>query len=50
MKTSLTALILLTAAWLPSSALAHEMRPGYLEIRESAPETYEVLWKVPARG
>ncbi len=26
------------------------MRPGYLEIRESAPETYDVLWKVPALG
>ncbi|NIP93435.1 MAG: HupE/UreJ family protein, partial [Akkermansiaceae bacterium] len=31
-------------------ARAHEMRPGYLEIRESAPDTYTVLWKVPARG
>ncbi len=29
---------------------AHEMRPGYLEIRESAVDTYDVLWKVPARG
>ncbi len=26
------------------------MRPGYLEIRESAPDTYDVLWKVPALG
>ena len=26
------------------------MRPAYLEIRESAPEIYDVLWKVPARG
>jgi hydrogenase/urease accessory protein HupE len=33
---------------LPASG--HEMRPGYLEIRESSPESYEVLWKVPARG
>ena len=31
-------------------ASAHEMRPGYLEIRESALETYEVHWKVPARS
>jgi hypothetical protein len=31
-------------------ALAHEMRPGYLGIRETAPEEYAVLWKVPARG
>lgn len=29
---------------------AHEVRPAYLEIRETAPETYDVLWKVPARG
>jgi hydrogenase/urease accessory protein HupE len=28
---------------------AHEMRPGYLEIRETKPEIYNVLWKVPAR-
>ena len=33
-----------------SVAPAHEMRPGYLEIRETAPDTYEVIWKVPARG
>ncbi len=29
---------------------AHEVRPGYLELRQSAAETYEVLWKVPALG
>ena len=29
---------------------AHEVWPGYLEIRQTAVETYEVLWKVPARG
>lgn len=33
-----------------SSARAHELRPGYLEIRESSPDKYDVLWKVPARG
>jgi len=32
------------------AAGAHESRPAYLEIRETSPETYEVLWKVPARG
>ncbi len=40
----------LFAVGLSSLADAHEMRPGYLEIRESVPGTYEVLWKVPARG
>ncbi len=29
---------------------AHEMRPGYLEIRETASATYELLWKLPVRG
>ena len=32
------------------AALAHEVRPGYLELRELHPGTYDVLWKVPARG
>jgi len=44
-------ILFLAIATIPSlQARAHEMRPAYLEIRESAPEIYEVLWKVPARG
>lgn len=44
-------LILAALALCPlSGGFAHEMRPGYLEIRETSPETYDVLWKVPARG
>lgn len=35
---------------LSPSAVAHEVRPAYLELRETAPETYDVLWKVPAQG
>jgi hydrogenase/urease accessory protein HupE len=31
-------------------ARAHEVRPGYLELRQTEPEIYDVLWKVPARG
>jgi len=42
---------LLLLGWgLVSSALAHEVRPAYLELREVATDTYDVLWKVPARG
>ena len=42
---------LLVLGWgLVSSALAHEVRPAYLELREVAADTYDVLWKVPARG
>jgi hypothetical protein len=38
------------AAWLSLPLAAHESRPGYLELREVAPERYELLWKQPARG
>ncbi len=31
-------------------ALAHEMRPAYLELKQTAESTYDVLWKVPGRG
>jgi len=33
-----------------SSAKAHELRPAYLELRETAPDTFDALWKVPAAG
>lgn len=35
---------------LAGGAQAHEVRPGYLQIRETGPDRYAVLWKVPARG
>ena len=51
MKNPLVVFCVLAVANLVSAcADAHEMRPGYLEIRESSTDTYEVLWKVPARG
>jgi hydrogenase/urease accessory protein HupE len=33
-----------------AGAFAHEVRPAYLELRQISPETYDVLWKVPALG
>jgi len=33
-----------------STARAHEVRPGFLELRETGPTTYSVLWKQPAGG
>jgi len=33
-----------------SSSVAHELRPGFLEIRQQGPETYDIRFKVPARG
>jgi hydrogenase/urease accessory protein HupE len=46
----LAALLLLLAAWLPFAAEAHEVRPGYLEVRQVEAATFDVLWKVPANG
>ncbi len=45
-------LFLFLAALLAISlpAAAHELRPGYLEIREEGPEDYSLRFKVPARG
>ena len=36
------------AAAVPASA--HEVRPGYLELHEGEPGTFEVVWKQPRRG
>jgi hydrogenase/urease accessory protein HupE len=43
-------LIILARAALPTSAIAHEMRPAYLQLREQAADEFSVLWKVPALG
>jgi hypothetical protein len=29
---------------------AHEVRPAYLELRQTGPEAYDALWKVPGQG
>lgn len=29
---------------------AHELRPGYLEINESTPGVYDIVWKAPVRS
>jgi len=35
---------------LGAGAQAHEVRPAYLELQQTGAETWETLWKVPARG
>ena len=42
--------ILLAMAAFAAGAFAHEMRPAYLELRETGADTCDVLWKVPAVG
>ena len=43
-------LILILLAVIAARVSAHEVRPAYLEMRQTGAETYDVLWKVPARG
>lgn len=51
MKTQITLVLLLLLALLGVvNASAHELRPAYLELRQTTPDTFEVLWKVPASG
>jgi hypothetical protein len=47
MTRRLPALILALLAVLASRASAHEARPAYLEIEETAPGRYRVLWRTP---
>jgi hydrogenase/urease accessory protein HupE len=50
MRRAINAFVLLTMLAMCSLAQAHEVRPGFLEIRAVGHETYDVLWKVPANG
>ena len=46
----LFALLLTLVSLVAGTASAHEIRPGYLELREVSSGGYDVLWKVPAKG
>ena len=35
---------------LPFMAAAHEVRPGLLQLKETTPGQFDVLWRVPASG
>ncbi|KGE02272.1 MULTISPECIES: HupE/UreJ family protein [Rhizobium/Agrobacterium group] len=45
-----TLLAILSLAFVASPAAAHEMRPAYLDMRETAPDEFALVWKVPAQG
>ena len=40
----------LTVLLLPQPAFSDELRPGYLEMRQTSPGAYNLLFKIPARG
>lgn len=48
MRRTLLLLVFLLAC--APGARAHEVRPAYLELRQTGPDTYSVLWKVPGLG
>ena len=50
MRSLIAALAAVFSVFTVGPARAHEVRPAYLEIRETSPEDYAILWKVPARG
>jgi hydrogenase/urease accessory protein HupE len=43
-------LLLLAFVGLTPTAVAHEIRPAFLQIREVEPAIYDILWKTPAQG
>jgi hydrogenase/urease accessory protein HupE len=44
------ALVFAVQSFALAPAAAHELRPGFLDMRETAPDEFAVVWKVPARG
>jgi hydrogenase/urease accessory protein HupE len=46
----LAMLLALLSALLANSTQADEIRPGYLELRQTASDTYSLLFKIPALG
>ena len=47
---SLRKIIFLLALFTTARLAAHEMQPAYLELRQTGAETWQVLWKTPARA
>ncbi|MBW9052301.1 HupE/UreJ family protein [Rhizobium mesosinicum] len=43
-------LAVLVPLFLATSGMAHEIRPAYLDLRETTRDEFAVIWKVPAQG
>ena len=50
MKTAICCWALLLMLGMSGITQAHEVRPGYLELREIDSLHYDLLWKVPAKN
>ena len=49
-KKNRTLIFWLALVVIPFFLSGHELRPAYLELKQTASEVYDVSWKVPARG
>lgn len=43
-------LLVLLGMMLPTTVSAHEVRPGYFQLRQTDAESYDALWRVPGAG
>ena len=50
MRRPLVWLILVVISLHAANVYAHELRPAYLQLHQTGPDTYDVFWKVPALG
>ncbi|WP_226704177.1 HupE/UreJ family protein [Microbulbifer elongatus] len=54
MKAKLSQLLFLLAVMasvvMANNSWAHELRPAYLQVTQQAPQVFDVVWRVPARG
>ncbi len=50
MRPPVIALVLFGFAFAAQTVHAHEVRPAYLELKQTAVDAFDVMWKVPARG
>ncbi len=48
--TRLLIVVLVLSSFIATKARAHEVRPAYLELKQTSQDTFDVGWKVPARG
>ena len=49
-RISVLLLFFLGTCLLPTHINAHEIRPAYLEIKQTSKSNYEILWKIPILG
>jgi len=47
---TITSILFILAMMLSFITKAHEVRPSYLELTQNSSDSYQVMWKVPAKG